>query len=58
MALYFPLAREGIDWEKGYDFLDKELQQIVRDAELGRRLVDQLVRVWRKKVYNKTRPLF
>lgn len=30
------------------DFLDKELQQVVRDAELGRRLVDKLVRVVRK----------
>lgn len=26
-------------------FLDKELEQVVRDAELGRRLVDKLVRV-------------
>lgn len=48
MALYFPSAHQGIDWTKGYDFLDKELQQIVRDAETGRRLVDKLVRVWRK----------
>jgi len=28
--------------------LDKELQQIVRDAELGKRLADKLVQVWRK----------
>ena len=27
--------------------LDKELQQVVRDAELGRRLADKLVKVWR-----------
>jgi hypothetical protein len=48
MALFFPEAHQGIDWSMGHDFLDKELQQVVRDAELGRRLVDKLVRVWRK----------
>jgi hypothetical protein len=31
-----------------YDFLDKELQQVVRDAEIGIRRVDKLVRVWLK----------
>jgi hypothetical protein len=45
LALLFPQAHAGIDWSKGYEFLDKELQQIVRDAELGRRLADKLVRV-------------
>ena len=34
---YFPVVHEGIAWERGYEFLDKELQQVVRDAELGRR---------------------
>ncbi|MBC6420054.1 MAG: Yae1 family protein, partial [Prochloron sp. SP5CPC1] len=29
-------------------FLDKELQKIVRDAQLGRRYVDKLVKVWLK----------
>jgi hypothetical protein len=33
-----------INWDVEYLFLDKELQQVVRDAELGRRLVDKLVR--------------
>jgi len=45
LALLFPQAYAGIDWSKGYEFLDTELQQIVRDAELGRRLADKLVRV-------------
>jgi hypothetical protein len=45
LALLFPQAHAGIDWSKGYEFLDTELQQIVRDAELGRRLADKLVRV-------------
>jgi len=47
LAFFYPSAHAGIDWDKGYEFLDKELEQVVRDGELGRRLVDKLVRVWR-----------
>ncbi len=36
-----------IEWSRSFEFLDKELQQVVRDAELGRRLADKLVKVWR-----------
>ena len=46
MAFFFPVAHGEIDWGKGYEFLDKELQQIVREAEVGKRLVDKLVKVW------------
>ena len=42
---YFPDASRQIDWTRGYTFLDKELQKIARDGELGRRYVDKLVRV-------------
>jgi hypothetical protein len=48
MAFFFPLAHADIDWNRGYEFLDKELQQVVREAELGRRLADKLVKVWRR----------
>jgi hypothetical protein len=48
MAFFFPQAHADIDWDRGYEFLDKELQQVVRDAELGKRLVDKLVKLWRK----------
>ncbi|MBI4871226.1 MAG: hypothetical protein HY814_06625 [Candidatus Riflebacteria bacterium] len=48
LALFFPVAHDGIDWSRGHEFLDKELEKVVRDAELGRRLADKLVRVWRK----------
>lgn len=48
MAFFFPAAHTDIDWNQGYEFLDKELQQITRDAELGWRLVDKLVRVYGK----------
>jgi hypothetical protein len=48
MSFFFPEAHAEIDWSRGYEFLDKELQQVARDAELGRRLADKLVKVWRK----------
>ena len=45
LAFFFPEAHAAIAWEKGYEFLDKELQKVVRDAKLGKRLVDKLVKV-------------
>jgi hypothetical protein len=45
MAFFFPEAYEDIDWARGYESLDKELQQIVRDAALGTRLADKLMKV-------------
>jgi hypothetical protein len=44
-AFFFARIHAEIDWARGYEPLDKELQQIVR--ELGRRTVDKLVKVWR-----------
>jgi hypothetical protein len=48
MAFFFPAAAAEIDWSRGYESLDAELQQIVRDAALGTRLADKLIRVWRR----------
>ena len=48
MAFFFPDAYDDIDWTKGYEFLDKELEQVMRGAQIGRRLVDKLVKVYRK----------
>ena len=48
VAFFFPLVHAAIDWQRGYTFLDKELQKVVRDAKLGRRLADKLVRVFGK----------
>jgi hypothetical protein len=48
MAFFFPHVHAEIDWTRGYETLDKELQQIAPEAEVGRRLVDKLVKVWRK----------
>ncbi len=46
MAFFFPMMHDEIDWSRGYEFLDKELEKIVRDAQSGRRYADKLVRVF------------
>jgi hypothetical protein len=46
LLLLFPSAHAQIDWSRGYESLDKEFQQVVREAEVGRRYVDKLVKVW------------
>ena len=48
MAFFFPAVAAEIDWSLGYESLDTELQQIVRDAALGMRLADKLIRVWHR----------
>ncbi|PIQ51160.1 MAG: cytosolic protein [Comamonadaceae bacterium CG12_big_fil_rev_8_21_14_0_65_59_15] len=45
MAYYFPAASAQIDWAQGHEFKNTELRQVVRDAELGKRFADALVRV-------------
>lgn len=34
MHFFFAAAHAEIDWQQPIEFLDKELQQIVRDAEI------------------------
>ncbi|WP_414528025.1 DUF4351 domain-containing protein [Nodularia chucula] len=46
MQFFFPQTAALIDWERPHEFLDKEFQQIARDAEQGRRYADKLVKVW------------
>ncbi len=46
LKLFFPDVHADIDWERGFEVLDKELQQIAPDAEIGRRYVDKLIKVW------------
>jgi hypothetical protein len=48
MAYFFPLAGAAIDWSRSYEVLDQELQQVIREADMGPRRVDLLVRVWLK----------
>jgi hypothetical protein len=46
LEFFFPLIASQIDWSKGYEFLDKELQKVVRDAVTQSRRVDKLVKVF------------
>lgn len=45
LHFYFPAAHARIDWSQPIAFLEQELREVVRDAELGKRFVDKLVRV-------------
>jgi len=46
MEFFFPKIAQDIAFEKGYEFLDKELEKIVQDAEVGKRFADMLVKVY------------
>ena len=46
LSFFFPEAHAAIDWSRNYESLDKELQQIVSESELGLRLADKLFKVW------------
>ena len=45
MAFFFPTAYAQIDWARGHEFKNTELRQVVREAELGKRFADELIRV-------------
>lgn len=49
IEFFFPEIAKVIDWTKPIEFLDKEFQKITPDAEIGKRLADQLVKVQRKR---------
>jgi hypothetical protein len=46
LAFFFARVHAAVDWSRGYEALDKELLQIVRDAAVGRRFADKLFKVW------------
>ncbi len=46
LAFFFPDIHADIDWARGYEALDKEFQQIVRRANVGKLLADKLFKVW------------
>jgi hypothetical protein len=46
LKFFFPTAYAVIDWTKPYEFLDTELQQLEPDAEIGKRLVDKVAKVY------------
>lgn len=47
LAFFFPDIHAAVDWSQPNEFLDKELQKVVRQADTGKRYVDKLVSVWR-----------
>ena len=46
LAFFYPAIHADIDWTRGYDSLDKEFQQIVRRAKVGKGIADKLFKVW------------
>jgi len=48
LELCFPQVYALIDWSQPPQSLDKELQQIVREAESGKRIADKLFQVWQR----------
>jgi hypothetical protein len=46
LAFFFPRAYADIDWSRGYETPETELQQVVREAALGPHRADKLVKVW------------
>ena len=48
IEFFFPNIAEQIDWTIPVEFLDKEYQQLTPDSEIGKRLADQLVKVYQK----------
>jgi predicted transposase YdaD len=49
ISFFFPQAYEQIAWNRGFQFLDKELAQISRGAKIGTRFADKLVQVRTKQ---------
>jgi len=47
LELCFPAISALIDWSMPVEFLDKELQEIVRDSDLGKQRVDKLIKIRR-----------
>ena len=45
MGFFFAEISQEIDWHKSVEFMDKELEKVTIDAELGRRYADKLVKV-------------
>jgi len=47
LAFYFREIHQAIDFKKGFEFLDKELQKILpQEDDIGQRVVDKLVKVF------------
>ncbi|MBP0014435.1 MAG: hypothetical protein J7545_13420 [Roseofilum sp. SBFL] len=45
LEFFFPKIAADINWQRGFEFLDTELQQIKRETETGRQVVDTVLDV-------------
>ncbi len=48
LGFFFADIHTDVDWTRGYESLDKEFQQIVRRAKVGKCLADKLFKIWLK----------
>ncbi len=48
VAFFFPHIHQDIDWSRGYQFLEQELQQILVESTTGKRIVDKLAKIFLK----------
>ncbi len=46
LSFFFPEIHKNIDFSRGFEFLDNELQQITTESESGKRIVDKLAKVY------------
>jgi len=46
LAFFFPQIYKDIDFSRGAEFLDNELQKILKGSEVGKRIVDKLVKIY------------
>ncbi|MBI4601136.1 MAG: cytosolic protein, partial [Planctomycetes bacterium] len=49
LAFFFPAAHAAIDWSRGVEFLDKELEAIAPGFKASRRVVDKLAKVFLRR---------
>jgi len=52
LTFFFPDIHDDVDWSRGYQALDKEFQQIVRQAKVGKRLADKLFKLCSRTAAN------
>ncbi|MDQ7064316.1 MAG: transposase, partial [candidate division KSB1 bacterium] len=48
LEFFFPEIYQDVDFNRGFEFLDKELRQILKRSETGKRIVDKLVKIFLK----------
>ncbi|HEX7380478.1 MAG TPA: hypothetical protein VF278_25415 [Pirellulales bacterium] len=46
LEFFFPKIHADINWARRYEALDKEFQQIIRGAQVGKQIADMLFKVW------------